>query len=110
MWAKYDCCENIKVLAHLFSDLGFKIVSSRWEEDAEWLNANSHLFDAIHVASQSELADTVEFQGHPIQNNKNQLYFSCDAGCRAAAQITTPAFKCRGRKSRIFPSASAVRS
>lgn len=89
VWSKYDCRENVKVLVHLFCDLGFKTVYSGWEEDAEWLNANSHLFDAMHIASQSELTDTVEFQGRLIQNNKEKLYFSCYAGCLAAAKITT---------------------
>ena len=87
--AKYDCRENIRVLSHLFSALGFKIVYSGWEEDAEWLNTNSKLFNAIHVGAKSEPGNRQDFQNKSRAADWERFYFSIYAGCFAAKQISS---------------------
>jgi hypothetical protein len=80
--AEFNSAENTRSLAKLFRMYGYKIIYSGWNEDEEWIRANSNLFDAFCISNQSLFPDETLFQSRPIQNNKQKLFFGCLAGVK----------------------------
>lgn len=74
-YALFNSQQNIVSMAYVFRKLGFKICYSGWEEDAEWLNANSDLFDYLVISNQHALNTESTFFGQTIANNKEKLYY-----------------------------------
>lgn len=84
VWAEYSSKENIRSLSIIFRKYGYKILYSAWNEDKDWILNNSELFDGFCFSDQSIYPEETLFQSKLIQNNKEKLFYSCQAGIKLA--------------------------
>lgn len=76
----FDCRANIIALSMAFRRLGYKVGYSGWNEDREWLEANSQLFDCMAISDQTNLKSEDMVGATVLQNNKDKLFFSVAEG------------------------------
>lgn len=73
--SNFDSTQTIIAMVTAFRSLGCKIVYSGWNEDADWLNSHSELFDHLVLSDQSALRTETVREGRVMVNNKEKLYY-----------------------------------
>jgi hypothetical protein len=80
----YDASHNLQRLAFFFRRLGYRIVYTGWQADADALQALAGCLDALQLLAPRDVQDPSSFQ--LIRNNRALMYQAIAGGAALAAE------------------------